>query len=182
MSDRGVEARIMAAAIATVASDGFDQLSIDTICERARAPRAVFGRRWMSAAEALLDAFHERLSFPLPDTGALAGDLVAYAQASLEVFADPEYSAVVFNLLAQIRLDRDFARVVIPGHELRRARDRMLIERAVARGELPLDQDPDALLDAILSLVTALGGTQTRPTGEELAAMVERLIGSAAVH
>jgi hypothetical protein len=51
---------------------------------------------------------------------------------------------------------------------MRRGRNRVLIERAVARGELAPDVDGDAILDEILGLVLAWMGTGGTPSEREV--------------
>jgi AcrR family transcriptional regulator len=160
-----------------VAERGFAGLSVDLICSRAGVPRSTFYRRWHGARDVLLDAFNERISAPaLPDTGDLLGDLVAYASRFLDLFKDPVFAACHFYIFAETRLNPDLRAQVRAGFSDRRTRNRTLIERAVARGELNLDLRADLILDAILGLVMAWAGSPTPPSEAEIKLIIKRLI------
>ena len=176
--DPEVEARIKRAAMEAVAERGIAGLSVDLICSRAAVPRSTFYRRWHGARDVLLDAFHEHMSPPaLPDTGDLLGDLVAYATGFLSHFKDPVFAACYYYIFAETRLNPELRAKVREGFAARRARNRILVERAVARGELQPNLRPDLILDAVLGLVMAWAGSPTPPSEEEVALIIRRIIG-----
>ena len=176
--DPEVETRIRRAAMEVVAERGFAGLSVDSICLRAGVPRSTFYRRWHGAQEVLLDAFNEHTRPPsLPDTGDLLDDLVAYATGFLEAFADPVFAAVYFYIFAETRLNHELRAQVRAGFGDRRARNRTLVERAVARGELKPQLRTDLILDAIMGLAMIWAGSPTPPSELEVRLMIGRLIG-----
>jgi AcrR family transcriptional regulator len=175
-----VEARIKAAAIRVVAEDGLPALSVSSLCARAGVSQASFHERWPDAWAAMLDAFDERARLPeLPDKGNLQDDLVAYVLAYYDQCRDPTFAAFMFQLLVATRSDDSVREKLGPGFYQRRARNRALIGRAVARAELPYDVDGNEILDAILGLALSWMGTGKAPSRRETARAVGRLIAQA---
>jgi AcrR family transcriptional regulator len=169
--------RIKAAVIAVIAQDGFSAMSVESICTRAGVPVAAFHQRWAAPEDALADALDERARLSrLPDTGNVISDLVGYMQGYLDACSDPEFSSFMFYLGAQVQLDPRLGRKLAPGFEARRRDNRVLIERAVARGELLQDTDPDVALDQTLATVLAWMGSGVRPTQAELELVAHRLV------
>src|ERR1700723_3347359 len=83
--DRSLDATILDAALAGVAEQGFDRLSMDDIASRAGVGKAAIYRRWPSKAVVVADAiahWRRRLG-PVepPNTGSLRGDIDALIAA-----------------------------------------------------------------------------------------------------
>src|SRR5947209_20606771 len=79
--DRSLDAAILEAALAGVAEQGYDRLSMDDIASRAGVGKAAIYRRWPSKAVVVADAIaHWRWRHgPVepPNTGSLRGDVDA---------------------------------------------------------------------------------------------------------
>jgi AcrR family transcriptional regulator len=177
MSRSDVASRIKEAAILVVAEAGLSNLSVSSICTRAGVTEASFHQHWPEALSALIDAFDEHLRLPsLPDSGRLLDDLVAYALAYLARCSDPSFTACMFQLLAAMRLDAGLLRRLAPGFFVRRGQNRVMIDRAVARGELPPDVDGDAILDGVLGFCLSSIGVGRTPSEPELRTAIGRLI------
>jgi hypothetical protein len=177
--DDGIDARIKDAAMRTVVEDGLAGLNVRAICVRARASEAEFYERWPDDWAALLAALDERTRLPvLPDTGCLLDDLVAHVQGYRRHLDDPTYSAIVFYLLGEARTDPCLRAKIAPGSKERRRRNLVLIERAVARGELPAGVDGDAILNAVLGLGISWLSTRQVLDDHEVRRAVEQAIAS----
>jgi AcrR family transcriptional regulator len=160
-----------------LAERGFGGLTVESICSRAGVPRSTFYRRWASAEETLLDAFNERTrADSLPDTGDVVEDLAAYAMGFIDVLREPVFAACYYYIFAETRLNVEFRAQVRAGFVDRRGRNRSLIERAVARGELKPNLRPDLILDAIMGLAMIWSGSPTPPSDAELRLVIGRLI------
>jgi AcrR family transcriptional regulator len=178
-----IEGRIKRLAIATFVDAGLAGLSVDQICTHAEVSRSAFHRRWRDAYDALLEALDDRMRLPaLPDTGCVLADLAAYAEAYLDLFRDPVFTAFVFRLMAVARWNPELAQRLQRGFAARRAVNSILIERAVERGELATDCDPDVILNAVLALVLSWAGTGKAPPREEISCAIERLISAGSIH
>lgn len=177
------EARIKQAVIATVAERGFSDLSKEAICARAGVPSATFDRRWSSAEYALLEALDERARLPrLPNTGSVMDDLVAYARAYYDSCSDPEFSAFMFSVMAQMRAEPGLRARLEPGFESRRSTNRSVIARGVERGELPPGTDADLILDEVLALVMSWMGAGSAPPDWAIRLAIEAVIKPVEVH
>jgi AcrR family transcriptional regulator len=180
MSRSDVASRIKEAAILVVAEEGLSNLSVSAISARAGVTEARFHEHWSDAWSVLIDAFDERVRQPsLPDKGRLLDDLVAYALAYHAQCADPPFTACMFQLLAEMRLDASLLRKLRPGFFVRRGRNRVMIDRAVARGELPPDVDGDAILDGVLAFCVSRIGVGETPPEPDVRTAIGRLIDKA---
>lgn len=174
--DPAVDGRIKRAALEVLAQGGFGQFSVDAVCLRAGVPRSTFYRRWPGAVEIVADAFDDAVrAEPLPDTGDLLGDLVAFAGRFIALFADPVLGACANLLAAEARLRPELRRRLQADWAARRAANRQLFERAAARGETLPDIDPDLVFDVINGLAMAGRGVGGGAPDYEL--VLRRLLG-----
>jgi hypothetical protein len=175
-----VDARIREAAMRAVVEDGLAGLNVRAICIRARVSEAEFHQRWPDAWAPLLAGLDERTRIHvLPDTGRLVDDLVTYVQDQRRHHDDPTYPALLFYLTGEAKTNAELRARIAPGFGDRRLRNLVLIERAVARGELPADVDGNAILDAMLALGISLMSTRQTPGDEELRVAVEQALAAA---
>jgi AcrR family transcriptional regulator len=139
------DAAICDAALALLSEVGYDRMSMDAVAARAHASKATIYRRWPGKRELVLDAVRSRTPSELtpPDTGSLRGDIVA----TLRLMADGiggQDAALMAGVLRAMRSTPDLAFCVrAEVLEKRRYIGRTLIERAIARGELPSGADPE---------------------------------------
>jgi hypothetical protein len=169
-------ARIMRAAIEAVSAEGLAGLTADSLCSRAGATRSEFDQRWSDPFDAFADAIDELMTLPhLPDTGRLQDDLAAYAAAYLDRCSDPAFVASLVYISAQAKSEQLWAKLM-PGFLRRREVNCGLIERAVARGEIHPDTDPDPVLDRVLGLSLCWMTTGHSPTPEEIEVAIRDLL------
>ncbi len=139
------EFAICDAALALLGEVGYDRMSMDAVAARARASKATIYRRWPGKRELVLDAVRTRVADIVepPDTGSLRGDIIA----TLRVMADGiggQDAALMAGVLRAMRSTPELADCVrTQVLEQKRYIGQVLVERAVARGELPTDADPD---------------------------------------
>jgi AcrR family transcriptional regulator len=178
-----VEGRIKRSVIEAFAEQGLSGLTVDLICARADVSHSAFRTHWSDACDALLEALDEKTRLPeLPDTGHLIDDLVAYAQAYLELYQDPVFTAFMFQLIGSAGVDAEFARRLDPGFMARRAVNNLLIERAIKRGELAAGRDPEPILNGVLLMVLSWAGVGRTPSREEMSSAFEPLIAAGKIH
>jgi AcrR family transcriptional regulator len=141
---------ILTATLDLLAERGLDAMSIEEVAARAGVGKATIYRRWSSKGLLALDAFVASFQAqqPLPDTGTLRGDLIAALTLWVRAVTRTPMGRMLTGLIAEAQHD----------HELRAAwRDRMLeplrvqhrimLDRAVARGEIPATTDQEVVLD-----------------------------------
>ncbi len=144
---------VIMAALEELAEGGYASFSCEAVAERAGVNKTTVYRRWGTRENLMLDALVEgaRVSVPIPDTGSLLADFVAYATKLVEVVTAP---AVEANLRAVAATgDRDSAladasRSFWSTH-IELARD--IVERAIARGEVPAETDPGAVIETLIA-------------------------------
>ena len=146
--DHTRDPEILEAALDVLAETGYDGMTIDMVAARAKAGKATLYRRWSSKGELVVDAVACMKSVDLttlPDTGTLRGDLVAMirphsiddAQRKLKIMTglltmlskDPELSDTAMAAIMQPRVEAN----------------KILLRRAVDRGEIPASTDIDTL-------------------------------------
>lgn len=143
------ERQILAATIDALAELGYDRLTMDAVARRAHASKATLYRRWQGKATLVGEALLTQDPLVAPDTGSLRGDLVA-AYCGLGGLADPRNVAAIGAVITALGRDVEFAeefraRFIAP----RLATASTILERAVARGEIPADRPVDLLALAL---------------------------------
>ena len=141
---------ILAAAVELLASKGLAAMSIEGVAARAGVGKATIYRRWSSKGLLALDAFVAsfRAQQPLPDTGTLRGDLIAALRAWVRAVTTTSMGPMLTGLIAEAQHDPDLHaawrdRVVEP----LRSQYRIMLDRAIARGEIPASVDREVVLD-----------------------------------
>jgi AcrR family transcriptional regulator len=141
---RSVEAdrAILAATVDLLASRGLAAMSIEEIAARAGVGKATIYRRWPSKGLLALDAFVSvfREQQPLPDTAALTAWVRAVTRTSM--------GPMLTGLIAEAQHDHDLRaawrdRMLEP----LRSQHRIMLDRAMARGEIPATVDREVVLD-----------------------------------
>jgi AcrR family transcriptional regulator len=161
--DRSRDVAILEAAVEILSESGYDRLSMDMVAARARAGKAALYRRWSSKAELVADALAlQDPNLPEPDTGTLLGDLeVVFASKQPN---DENYfqTSIVAGLMTACSRDPELAkafreRFLKTGNRILR----LILERGVARGEIPAGRD----LGLVIQIVPALFFTRLLLTG-----------------
>jgi len=141
---------ILAAALDLLASRGLAAMSIEEVAARAGVGKATIYRRWPSKGLLALDAFVTsfREQQPLPDTGSLRDDLIAALTGWVRAVTRTSMGPMLTGLIAEAQHDPSLRaawreRVLEP----LRAQHRVMLDRAVARGEIPATVDREVVLD-----------------------------------
>ena len=150
------------AALELVAEIGYDRLTIEAVAARVKASKATVYRRWNSKAELVADAFAcgAFADGEPPDTGDLRSDLLALAERIWLGGEPVPRSQVMAGMLSAILGDPDL-REALKGVATPPAVATTIVERAVARGEIPAPRD----LDTILSVVPGVCMFRLMKTG-----------------
>ncbi|WP_422740643.1 TetR/AcrR family transcriptional regulator [Micromonospora sp. WMMD729] len=136
-----------------LAAVGYGRLSIEAVARRAGVSKTAVYRRWSSKLDLVVEivaaAAHGKL--PVLDTGTLRGDLALLFQAVAHALRHPLASQIIPDLLAEAArnpaIDETLRQVLRTRQQEIGGR---LVTRAVQRGELPADTDPDAAVDLIV--------------------------------
>lgn len=149
------ESAILVAALELLVEAGYDRMSMDAVATRAHASKATIYRRWPGKRELVLDAVRSRASYSQapPDTGSLRGDLVATLRL-MATGIGGEDAALMAGVLRVMRCTPELADCVRTGVlEQKRHIGLALVGRAIQRGELPPDADPEVLHEMAPALV-----------------------------
>jgi AcrR family transcriptional regulator len=145
-----VRASVLAATLDLLAEKGLEGMELPEVARRAAVHPSTVYRRWGTKARLAGEALLERARplTPTPDTGSLETDLERLLVEGGALLRTPAVVAL-FEVLLSEGTD--------PSPEVLRARDRFwaahleearaIIDRAVARAELPSGADPAALLE-----------------------------------
>jgi AcrR family transcriptional regulator len=163
---------------------GYDRLTIDEVAERAGVHKTTVYRRWPTKPELIAEAVrvHSDENVPIPDTGTVLGDLQALA------------SEVVANIGSDggTRRSRSIAAAAATSDELatglhefwvhRLGAAAPIIERAIARGELPPDSDANLIIETLVGPIWLRVLLTGEPIDDDLAERVALLVATGAAH
>jgi AcrR family transcriptional regulator len=152
---RSEEARqaVLEAADDLLAEIGFAAVTIEGIAARAGVGKQTIYRWWPSKTDVLMDAFlDDAIEHLIPqDSGDLGRDLRAHLRNLAEFLTKSDAGAVFRALAGQAQHDAKMAerfRRDYLGQQ--REVDRVPLEHAVERGELPADTDIDLAIDQLV--------------------------------
>jgi AcrR family transcriptional regulator len=138
------------AAAELLAERGLTGMSIEEVASRAGVGKTTIYRRWPSRGALALDAFLAEFQGqqPLPDTGSLHDDLLAALRAWIRSVTETSAGPILASLIAEAQRDPVLAvswreRVV----ERLRDQHKIMLDRAVTRGEIPAETDYEVVLD-----------------------------------
>jgi AcrR family transcriptional regulator len=144
-------AAILQAALELVVERGLQGTTIEGIAARAGVGKATIYRRWKTKEELFTEALRT-VAFPLPDpdTGSLRGDIEAILAFNLE-HATRQAALMMPRLMVEAADDPElFAVMQEVLVEARREVVRAILRRAVERGEMREDVDPEAAIDLLI--------------------------------
>jgi AcrR family transcriptional regulator len=141
---------ILDAAGSLLAARGLSGMSIEEVATRAGVGKATIYRRWPTKGLLALDAFMVmfRSLQPPVDSGSLRTDLLSALRAWVRAVTTTPAGRLLASLIGEAQHDPELHaawrdRVLEP----LRVQHRMLLERAVARGEISASVDQDVVLD-----------------------------------
>ncbi|MFF4373652.1 TetR/AcrR family transcriptional regulator [Nocardiopsis dassonvillei] len=166
--DRSRDGAILDATLEVLAEAGFAGLTMDAVAARAGAGKATLYRRWPSKTELVIDAVARMKrdqvdTGSLPDTGDLREDLLGLfrPQSAREGERRLRIMAGLASVLVQDQACADAvsAAIVQPWAEAHR----LLMRRAVERGEAAATADVDTLSQVVASMAAYRALVQRRP-------------------
>jgi len=141
---------ILTATADLLAERGLAAMSIEEVAARAGVGKTTIYRRWPSKGLLALDAFviSFRAEQPQPDTGTLRGDMLSALHAWVRAVTQTAMGPMLTGLIAEAQHDPELRgawrdRVLEP----MRTQHRVMLDRAIERGEIPASVDRDVVLD-----------------------------------
>ena len=160
---------VLDATAALMAEGGLTAATIDAIRDRSGVSKTTIYKHWPNRLCVAVDAFAERLALDasLPDTGSAQGDFREQIQRVSAFYASP-VGSVFAQLLANATQDpvaSEWLRRRFLDSRQRGTRE--LWDRAVSRGEVRQDIDPDLAMDLVFAPVMWRLVTGRRPLTED---------------
>ncbi|MDO9495600.1 MAG: TetR/AcrR family transcriptional regulator [Nocardioides sp.] len=149
--DPRIDRAVLRAAAELVVEQGYADVTIAAIAERAGTTKPSVYRRWPSKAHLVHEAvFPTQTSTSLPHTGTLAGDVREMLRRTAAAFAEPAARAAIPGLLAAIAAEPTLHTALLERFQdgVWGALHDRLVE-AVDAGEVRPGLDPGALLEVI---------------------------------
>jgi AcrR family transcriptional regulator len=149
----GLSDAALTAAIDLIVEEGYRHLTMERVAERASASRTALYRRWPNKLDLAVDAISSFADthIPLPDTGRMADDIVAFLRALVRARAQVEtYTALSSALVANPELGERCRDVL---HESFSSSFRTIVERGIERGELPPETDVELYAEVAPALI-----------------------------
>lgn len=150
-----LEAALLDAAWGVLLERGYDGFTYEAVAERASTSRPVLYRRWPDRQSLLLATLRAHWTpVPIPDTGSLRGDALRFLtdlgnareqHVTLLTVQLGEYFAVSGTTPGDLRTELRTTETVRPCA--------VIVERAVARGELSPGERPARMVDLPFDLV-----------------------------
>jgi AcrR family transcriptional regulator len=146
-----IAAAVFAAAIDELSERSYDDISIETIAARADVHKTTLYRRWHNKAELITHALAggAQSLIPVPDTGRAETDFRDLARSVQAVLSSPRGAAITRALLAGSATSPEIRQLMQAYWAARLAAISVIIDRAIARGEIPVGTDPEAAMRAL---------------------------------
>lgn len=172
-----VRETVLRATLQVVAEQGADAVSIGEIARQAGVHETSIYRRWRTKEHLILDALldYSQQQLPVPDTGTLRDDLVAFATSVTNYLASPLGQTLARSMAVA---DDDVALAATRGQFWQSRFDlaRVIVERATSRGELPADVDPAMALELLIAPLHFRALLTRQPVDGQLAGQVVDLL------
>ena len=173
-----VRASVLEAVESILADEGYAELSIEAVADRAGVHKTTVYRRWATREALVADTLRERsrVAVPIPDTGSLRGDLTALARAVAANVGSPTGKQMARTLLAAAATDPDVERDTHAFWDERLQLCAPIVERAIERGEIARKTDPRFVIEAVIGPIYVrlllTGEPVTKRVAEQSAALV----------
>jgi AcrR family transcriptional regulator len=176
---------IVAAFYDELAEGGHERLTMDRVAARAGVGKAALYRRWRSKEQMIAElvaTLGGDKDTPAPDLGSLRDDLYAWFTDAVALGRDPLLRQVMAYVIAMARSSPELIEAMrrVPGPD--RDSGRIVLQRAIDRGELAPDTDLEIALDIITGpiwrRVLIAGDTLDADYANRITAVVLRALGA----
>ncbi|WP_067839443.1 TetR/AcrR family transcriptional regulator [Nocardia lijiangensis] len=147
-----VRQAVLDAALQALAEHGPDGVSVAEIARQAGVHETSIYRRWSTREQLVMDALlaYSQRELPVPDTGTLREDLLTFL-GSVATYLDSPLGKALARAMAASDDDETLAASRAGFWESRFELARVMIDRAMDRGELPRDTDPMLVLELLIA-------------------------------
>ena len=147
-----VRSAVLRATLDELAAVGYGDLSFESVAHRAGVHKTTLYRHWPNREALLREALLARseVTVPIPDTGSLRADLIAFAQAVVTNITAPDYEAIVRAVASDARTEGALGDASRGFWRERFQLARIIVLRGIERGEIGADVDPNLLLESLV--------------------------------
>jgi AcrR family transcriptional regulator len=147
-----VRQAVLQATVQTVAERGADAVNIAEIARQAGVHDTSIYRRWPTKEHLIFDSLldYSVAQLPIPNTGTLRADLLAFASLIAGYAATPIGQALL-KAMAVTDDDAALAAGRAQFWQFRLDQARAMIDRAITRGELRADTDPALAIELLIA-------------------------------
>ncbi|HEY0276944.1 MAG TPA: TetR/AcrR family transcriptional regulator [Solirubrobacterales bacterium] len=160
---------------------GFGGVTVEGIAARAGVAKQTIYRWWPSKVDILLDTLVEDADkrLKIPDEGPVVDAVRSYLRALARFLTKEDAGKVLLALLGEAQHEAETATLFHERYlDPRRARERALLKRGVAAGELPAGVNLDATLDSLIGPIVYRALTGAPVTRGFVDALVDRVLES----
>jgi AcrR family transcriptional regulator len=153
--DPAIDAAVLAATVETLRESGYAGLALEKVAARAGTTKAAIRRRWPARQQLVIDALASVLvTPPVPDNDCTRCDLHQSVRLLAEVLERRLPPGVLAPLVADCSSDVALHRRLIDTLvQPSRGAAAVAVRRAVDRGDLLPDVDPELFVDLLASVV-----------------------------
>jgi len=147
-----VRSAVLRATVDELASVGYRELSFESVARRAGVHKTTLYRHWPNREALVRDALLARseVTVPIPDTGALRADLIAFARSVITNITARDYEEIVRAVASDARTEGALGDASRGFWRERFQLARIIVLRGVERGEIGADVDPNLLLESLV--------------------------------
>jgi AcrR family transcriptional regulator len=147
-----VRAAVLAATEELLMEVGYDELTVDEVARRAGVHKTTVYRRWPTKPELISDAVREEsaVAVPIPDTGSLVEDLRQLARHVARNVGTAGAALRTRTIVAVAASSDELATGINAFWSHRLASCAPIVERAIERGDIPRDTDPDLVIETLV--------------------------------
>jgi AcrR family transcriptional regulator len=177
---RSEEARrkVLVAASDLMAEKGVSSLSIDQVASMSGVAKTTIYRHWPERTSLIVDAVNAQIEHVgTPDTGTLRGDLETWWGGLLRSHLSGNAGNIIPSLVSASVRDPEMAYLLDRIGADRERVMKVIIERAIERGELSTDYDVETLVGIIAGPIVFQKMVRRRPvTPDYIAACLDVLL------
>ncbi|MFI7102879.1 TetR/AcrR family transcriptional regulator [Streptomyces sp. NPDC050161] len=142
---------VLTAVFDELAESGFGALTMEGIAQRSGIHLATIYRRWRNIEGLVCDLLTDvsSTSVPLADTGTLDGDLRALAYSLQTLYEAARVRGLLDAVVSAAARQPEAAGILRDFFDVRLQLAGAMVGRAIARGEVPDDTDPVAVISAL---------------------------------
>ncbi len=142
---------VLHATLALLAERGFAELTVDAVAERSGVHKTTVYRRWSSPDGLVAAALQMGAEddWKAPDTGSLEDDLYEVAAELVRYFTEPGLRELPTASILAAFQSPPAAEALHDFYVDRHSRSAPIVERAVARGDVPVETDAVEVIRAV---------------------------------